>query len=139
MIQSQFAKQIVNNEFIVNSPFFHEFTKNSPWIHYFANSPWIHFIHDFTLKSLWIHYTQCTLKLRPVKLLFVIIGRLSYSFFIHLMVWGNGRLSDLIFENHPFYIEKWPIFDQFFTWGDSNGLYYDFFVNSFNQKLHLYP
>ena len=29
------------------------------------------------------------------------------------MVWGNGRLSDLIFENHPFFIEKWPIFDQF--------------------------
>ena len=27
-----------------------------------------------------MHYTQCTLKLRPVKLLFVIFGRLSYSF-----------------------------------------------------------
>ena len=27
-----------------------------------------------------LQYTQCTLKLRPVKLLFVIFGRLSYSF-----------------------------------------------------------
>ena len=26
-------------------------------------------------------YTACTLKLRPVKLLFVIFGRLSYSFY----------------------------------------------------------
>ena len=28
-----------------------------------------------------IRYTGCTLKLRAVKLLFVIFGRLSYSFF----------------------------------------------------------
>ena len=51
-------------------------------------------------------YTQCTLKLRPVKLLFVIFGRLSYSLFVNLMVWGNGRLSYLILKNHPFFIEK---------------------------------
>ena len=38
-------------------------------------------------------YTACNLKLRPVKLLFVIFGRLSYSLFVNLMVWGNGRLS----------------------------------------------
>ena len=41
--------------------------------------------------------TACTLKLRLVKLLFVIFGRLSNSFFVHLMVRGNGRLSYLIF------------------------------------------
>ena len=73
-----------------------------------------------------ITYTQCTLKLRPVKLLFVIFGRLSYSFFVHLMVWGNGRLSYLILKNNQFFIEKWPIFDRFLTRGGLNGLYYDF-------------
>ena len=51
-------------------------------------------------------YTACTLKLRPVKLLFVIFGRLSYSFFLNVMVWGNGRLSYLILKNHPFFNEK---------------------------------
>ena len=51
-------------------------------------------------------YTACTLKLRPVKLLFVIFGRLSYSFFANLMVWGNGRLSYLILKNHLFFNEK---------------------------------
>ena len=38
-----------------------------------------------------VQYTGGTLKLRPVKLLFVIFGRLSYSFFVNLMVSGNGR------------------------------------------------
>ena len=42
------------------------------------------------------------------------------------MVLGNGRLSYLLFKNHPFFIEKWPIFGQFFTRGSSDGLYYDF-------------
>ena len=50
-------------------------------------------------------YTGGTLQLRPVKLLFVIFGRLSYYFFMNLRVSGNGRLSYL---------------------GGSNGLYYDF-------------
>ena len=58
-------------------------------------------------------YTRGTLKLRPVKLLFVIFGRLSYSFFVNLMVWGNGQLSYLILKNHTFFTEKWPIFDRF--------------------------
>ena len=70
-------------------------------------------------------YTQCTLKLRPVKLLYVIFRRLRYSFFVHLMVWGNGRLSYLILKNNQFFIEKWPIFDRFLTRGGLNGLYYD--------------
>ena len=51
-------------------------------------------------------YTGCTLKLRAVKLLFVIFGRLSYSLFVNLMVRGNGRLSYLILKNRPFFIEK---------------------------------
>ena len=68
------------------------------------------------------YYTACTLKLRPVKLLFVIFGRLSYSFFVNLMVWGSGRLSYLMLKNHPFFIKKWPIFDRFFARGGSNGL-----------------
>ena len=38
--------------------------------------------------NMYIEYTGGTLKL-----LFVIFGRLSYFFFVHLMVWGNGRLS----------------------------------------------
>ena len=37
--------------------------------------------HDF-LCGYNSQYTVCTLKLRPVKLLFVIFGRLSYSFFM---------------------------------------------------------
>ena len=48
-------------------------------------------------------YTQCTLKLRPVKLLFVIFGRLSYSFFVILMVSGNGRLSYLMLKTDIYY------------------------------------
>ena len=55
-----------------------------------------HMIWTYITRN--ITYTQCTLKLRPVKLLFVIFGRLSYSFFVHLMVWGNGRLSYLILK-----------------------------------------
>ena len=52
------------------------------------------------------HYTQYTLKLRPVKLLFVIFGRLSHSFFVNIKVWGNGRLRYLILKKRPFLIEK---------------------------------
>ena len=48
-------------------------------------------------------YTQCTLKLRPVKLIFVIFGRLSYSFFVILMVSGNGRLSYLMLKTDIYY------------------------------------
>ena len=77
-------------------------------------------------RGAWKHYTACTLKLRPVKLLFVIFGRLSYSFFVNLMVWGNGRLSYLILKNHLFFIEKWPIFGRFFARDGSNGLLKDF-------------
>ena len=40
--------------------------------------------------------TGCTLKLRAVKLLFVIFGRLSYIFFLKIMVLGNGRLSYIL-------------------------------------------
>ena len=47
-------------------------------------------------------YTACTLKLRPVKLLFVIFGRLSYSFFVQIMVSGNGRLSYILWKNGRF-------------------------------------
>ena len=42
------------------------------------------------------NYTGCTLKLRAVKLLFVIFGRLSYTFFVKIMVLGNGRLSYIL-------------------------------------------
>ena len=53
-------------------------------------------LHLITSQGYELIYTQCTLKLRPVKLLFVIFGHLSYSFFANLMFWGNGRLSYLI-------------------------------------------
>ena len=78
-------------------------------------------------NRLWkIDYSSCTLKLRPVKLLFVIFGRLSYSFFVNQMVWGNGRLSYLILKNHLFFTEKWPISADFFARDGSNGLLEDF-------------
>ena len=64
---------------------------------------------------------------RPVKLLFFIFGRLSYSFFVILMVSGNGRLSYLILPNQPFLIKKWPIFDWFLALSGSNSLYYVYF------------
>jgi len=41
-------------------------------------------------------YTGCTLKLRAVKLLFVIFGRLSYTFFVKIVILGNGRLSYIL-------------------------------------------
>ena len=139
----------IDHPFIVKS--LNIFTENSLFsrIHYkctisIADSLWIHYLFRevtmnwlslsrikykytfFFASPIWIHYTQCSLKLRPVKLLFVIFGRLSYSFFANLMVWGNGRLSYLIWKNHPFFIEKWPIFDRFYAWGGSIGLCYDF-------------
>ena len=43
-----------------------------------------------------VYYTGCTLKLRAVKLLFVIFGRLSYTFFGKNLVLRNGRLSYII-------------------------------------------
>ena len=48
------------------------------------------------IDTLFMDYTGCTLKLRAVKLLFVIFGRLSYSFFVQIMVSGNGRLSYIL-------------------------------------------
>ena len=52
-----------------------------------------------------IVYTACTLKLRPVKLLFVIFGRLSYSFFVILMVSGNGRLSYFLLKTDIYFLK----------------------------------
>ena len=50
-----------------------------------------------------IKYTGCTLKLRAVKLLFVIFGRLSYTFFGKNMVLSNGRLSYIIWKNYIYF------------------------------------
>ena len=69
-------------------------------------------------------YTQCTLTLRPVKLLFVIFGRLSYSFFVR--VWANGRLSHLTLKNSHFSLENERFLTIFFAQGGSNDLYHDF-------------
>ena len=62
-----------------------------------------------------IIYTGCTLKLRAVKLLFVIFGRLSYTFFVKIMVLGYGRLSYILRKNgrywagnDRFQIDFWP-------------------------------
>ena len=41
-----------------------------------------------------MRYTQCTLELRPVKLLFVIFGRLGYCFLLDL----KSNLSDVNFR-----------------------------------------
>ena len=41
-------------------------------------------IHLVTQSVIQSYYTACTLKLRPLKLLFVIFGRLSYSFLLGL-------------------------------------------------------
>ena len=41
-------------------------------------------------------YTGCTLKLRAVKLLFVVFGRFSYSFSVNKIVLGDGRVSYII-------------------------------------------
>ena len=51
---------------------------------------------NIQLQKTFFDYTGCTLKLRAVKLLFVIFGRLSYTFFIKIMVLGNGRLSYIL-------------------------------------------
>ena len=51
-------------------------------------------------------YTGCTLKLRAVKLLFVVFGRLSYSFPVNKMVLGDGRVSYIIRKNDRFVVEK---------------------------------
>ena len=90
---------------------------------------YIQFIHFYVIHNIDIHcmlYTQCTLKLRPVKLLFVIFGRLSYSFFVHQMVLSNGRLSYLILKMAHFTSEN----DRFFNRGGSNSPYYEFFFNA---------
>ena len=55
--------------------------------------------------KLFFKYTACTLKLRSVKLPFVIFGRLCYSIFVNLMVWVNGRLSYFILKT-PIFTEK---------------------------------
>ena len=62
-----------------------------------------------------IVYTGCTLKLRAVKLLFVIFGRLKLHFFVKIMVLGYGRLSYILWkngrflaENGRFRIDFWP-------------------------------
>ena len=49
-----------------------------------------------------LKYTGCTLKLRAVKLLFVIFGRLSYTFFGKNMVLRYGRLSYITWKNMVF-------------------------------------
>ena len=51
------------------------------------------------------YHTAFTVKLRPVKLLFVIFGRLSYSFFVILMVSGNGRLSYFLLKTDIYFIK----------------------------------
>ena len=53
-----------------------------------------------------LYYTGCTLKLRAVKLLFVIFGRLSYTFFVQIMILGNGRLSYILWKNGRFLAEN---------------------------------
>ena len=72
-------------------------------------------------------YTGCTLKLRAVKLLFVIFGRLSYTFFVKIMILGNGRLSYILWKNGRFLAENDRFSDRFLARGGSNGISNDVF------------
>ena len=51
-------------------------------------------------------YTGCTLKLRAVKLHFVVFERLSYSSSVNKMVLSGGRFIYIICENGRFLVEK---------------------------------
>jgi len=74
-----------------------------------------------------IIYTGCTLKFRADKWLFVIFGRLSYIFFVKIMVLGYGRLSYIMWKNGRFLAENDRFRIDFLARGGSNDISNDVF------------